>query len=133
MIREITRKDISTVNQWLIGWRMNKLPEEMYPDTGLIMLDDETGEEIYAGFVWCPSTSKLAQVGFITRNPFYRKRNKIEQTSLSFIRHLLLYTKQLGYDYVATWAENTHLVKDFKDLGFTEASNRVSELIAKIE
>lgn len=130
--RETNHQDIRTVNQWLKGWGMYEIAEELYPPTGIIMQDESTGEGIYTGFVW-KTESKLFPVGFITRNPNYKKTDKNEQTTETFIRQLLLYARDLGCSHIVTWTENQSLVKCFKEkFGFTEASNRTSELIAKI-
>lgn len=131
--RTILPEDITKANDWLEYQRLNRIPEEMYPDTGIIMQDENTGEGIYIGFVWM-TNSKLAQVGFIARNKQYIKTNKNEQGLNTFIHQLLLYAKNdLGYDYIATWTQDSNLINCFKEFGFTEASNRTSELIAKIE
>lgn len=124
-------EDITMVNDWLEAHKLNRIDEEMYPETGIVMQDEDTGESIIAGFVW-KTNSKLYQVGFITRNPHYKKSNPHEQTLEIFVRQLLLYAKDEGCKYVATWTENKNLVQCFKDIGFSEASNRTSELIAKI-
>ena len=125
-------EDIDTVNDWLVKRKMHRIANELYPPTGIIMQDEETGEGIYAGFVW-RTDSKLFPVGFITKNPDYKKTKRDEQTTEIFIRQLLLLARDMGCTHVVTWTENPSLVKCFKeDLGFTEASNRTSELIAKI-
>ena len=129
-LRFVEPKDLPNINDWLIGWKLNPLPLGMYPTTGLIVYNEEDGGEIYSGFVFM-SNSKMAQVGFITRNPFYKKKiNK--QVRKEFIISLNSYAKELGYEYVISWAENKFLIKDFKELGFMESSNRVSELIIKL-
>lgn len=131
--RTILQEDITKANDWLEYQGLNRIPEQMYPDTGVIMQDESTGDGIYIGFVW-KTNSKLAQVGFIARNTQYKKTNKSEQSLKVFIHQLLLYaTKDLGYSYIATWSQDSNLVNCFKEFGFTEASNRTSELIAKIE
>lgn len=131
--RTILPEDITKANDWLEYQKLNRIPEEMYPATGIIMQDENTGEGIYIGFVWM-TNSKLAQVGFIARNKQYIKTNKNEQGLKTFIHQLLLYAKNdLGYDYIATWTQDSNLINCFKGFGFTEASNRTSELIAKIE
>lgn len=131
--RTILSEDIIKANDWLENQGLYRIPEEMYPDTGIIMQDEDTGEGIYVGFVW-KTNSKLAQVGFIARNKKYNKVNKNEQSLKTFIHQLLLYAKNdLGYDYIATWTQDSNLINCFKEFGFTEASNRTSELIAKIE
>lgn len=125
-------EDIQTVNDWLEGWKMHRLSDELFPPTGIIMQDEVSGEGVYAGYVW-KTESKLYPVGFITRNPKYRKSNKAEQTDEIFIRQLLLFARDLGCTHIITWAETPTLVKCFKEkFGFTETSNKTSELIAKI-
>lgn len=132
MFRTTDTEDINTVNDWLQGWGMHRIEEGMYPPTGVMMHDEETGEGIYAGFIW-ETKSKLFPVGFITRNPNYKKKDKNKQNTETFVRQLLLYARDLGAEYITTWTENQSLVKCFKDdFGFTEASNKTSELIAKI-
>lgn len=130
--RTILPEDIIKANDWLEYQGLHRIPEDMYPDTGIIMQDENTGEGIYIGFVW-KTNSKLAQLGFISRNTQYKKTNKAEQTLDIFIHQLLLYGKELGYEYLITWSENQSLVNSFKSFGFQEASNKVSELIIQIK
>ena len=103
----------------------------MYPDTGLVLYNEEDDRPIYAGFVW-KSNSKMAQIGFITRNPFYKIKLP-KDTRKEFLKALIDYCKELGFEYLITWAENPLLVKDFKEIGLVESSNQCTELIAKIQ
>ena len=128
--RKLEDGDIDMVNSWLVGWKLNPLPKGMYPETGLILYNDEDDESIYAGFVW-KSNSKMAQIGFITRNPEYKVKLP-KDTRKEFLKALIDYCKEMGFEYLITWAENPLLVKDFKEIGLVETSNRCSELIAKI-
>lgn len=118
--------DAEMANQWLEGWKYNPLPVEMYPDKGLVLLNSEN-DPVYVGFVWT-SNSGLAQLGFITRNPF-NKTKLPKNTRKEFLQSLKEYAQSLGYPYVITWTENKFLVDDFKELGFRETSNKCSELI----
>lgn len=118
--------DAVIANEWLIGWNFNPLPIELYPSTGLAMLTND-GEPIYVGFVWT-SNSGMAQIGFVTRNPF-NKIKLAKDTRKDFLNQLKEYAHSLGYPYVITWTENKNLVGDFKDLGFRETSDKCSELI----
>ena len=129
--RLLEEGDIDDVNSWLEGWNKPKIFNGMYPDTGLVLYNTENEEPIYAGFVW-KSNSKMAQIGFITRNPF----NKVKlpkDTRKEFLKALIDYCKEMGFEYLITWAENPLLVKDFKEIGLVESSNRCTELIAKIQ
>ena len=128
--RKLEDGDIDMVNSWLVCWKLNPLPKGMYPETGLILYNDEDDESIYAGFVW-KSNSKMAQIGFITRNPKYKVKLP-KDTRKEFLKALIDYCKEMGFEYLITWAENPLLVKDFKEIGLVETSNRCSELIAKI-
>lgn len=118
--------DAEIANQWLEGWKYNPLPVEMYPDKGLVLLDSKENA-VYVGFVWT-SNSGLAQLGFITRNPF-NKTKLPKNIRKEFLQSLKDYAISLGYPYVITWTENKFLVDDFKELGFRETSNKCSELI----
>lgn len=118
--------DAEMANEWLGGWKYNPMPIELYPSTGLVMFAED-GNPIYVGFVWT-SNSGMAQLGFITRNPFYK--NKLpKDTRKDFLLRLKKYAHSLGYPYVITWTENKNLISDFIDLGLRETSNSVSELI----
>ena len=128
--RLLEEGDIDNVNSWLQGWKLHALPKGMYPDTGLILYNTENEEPIYAGFVW-KSNSKMAQIGFITRNPFYKTKLP-KDTRKEFLKALIDYCKEMGFEYLITWAENPLLVKDFKEIGLVESSDNCSELIAKI-
>lgn len=129
--RQLEEGDIDNVNSWLQGWKLNQLPKGMYPNTGLILYNEKDDQSIYAGFVW-KSNSKMAQIGFITRNPFYKVKLP-KDTRKEFLKALIDYCKELGFEYLITWAENPLLVKDFKEIGLVESSNQCSELIAKIQ
>lgn len=118
--------DAEMANEWLGGWKFNPLPIELYPSTGLVMSSDD-GNSIYVGFVWT-SNSGMAQIGFVTRNPFYKAKLP-KETRKQFLHELKEYAHSLGYPYVITWTENKNLIGDFVDLGFRETSNKVSELI----
>ena len=129
--RLLEEGDIDNVNSWLEGWNKPKIFNGMYPDTGLVLYNTENEEPIYAGFVW-KSNSKMAQIGFITRNPF----NKVKlpkDTRKEFLKALIDYCKEMGFEYLITWAANPLLVKDFKEIGLVESNNHCSELIAKIQ
>lgn len=129
--RYLEERDCPTVNEWLKGWKLNELPLAMYPTTGLVLFDQHTHTPIYAGFVWT-SNSKLAQIGFITRNPFFKTKLP-QNTRQNFLKELMEYAKDLGYDYIITWAENPLLINDFKGLGMVESSEKCSELIVNIK
>lgn len=129
--RQLEEGDVDNVNSWLQGWKLNPLPKGMYPNTGLVLYNEEDNHPIYAGFVW-KSNSKMAQIGFITRNPKYKVKLP-KDTRKEFLKALIGYCKEMGFEYLITWAENPLLVKDFKEIGLIETSNRCSELIAKIQ
>lgn len=128
--RQLEKGDIDNVNSWLEGWKLNPLPKGMYPNTGLVLYNEEDDQPIYAGFVW-KSNSRMAQIGFITRNPFYKAKLPRDARK-EFLKALIDYCKELGFEYIITWAENPLLVKDFKEIGLAESSNHCTELIGKI-
>lgn len=123
--RELQNGDAEMANEWLSGWRYNPMPIQMYPDSGLVLVNSKN-IPVYVGFVW-KSNSSLAQLGFITRNPNVKKLPK--DTRKDFLQQLKDYAHSLGFEFVITWTENKFLVNDFVELGFRETSNKVSELI----
>lgn len=129
-IRKTCPDDITKAGEWLKGWKLTPIEAGMYPETGLVLYDVETEADVYMGFVWL-SNSSLAQIGFVTRNPFYKVKLP-KNTRKEFLTELILYAKELGKDYVITWTENEGLIKDFKEIGLKESSNRCSELLEKI-
>ena len=128
--RTIFSEDIPIVNNWLYEWGLNRLDENMYPNDGLIMEDDNKNS-IYAGFIWIPNSSNMAMIGFITRNPNYKKKLP-KGLRTKFVSKLIARCKELGKSIVITWTDNPFLVADFKEIGLIETSNNCSELIAKI-
>ena len=128
---ENIKESIDTTNEWLIGWKKNRIDPDLFPTSGLIMEDTETGEEVFIGYTWF-SNSKLAQIGFITRNPNYSKQKLAKQNKESFIRELISYCYKNGYNHIITWTDHPILIHDFKKIGFTETSDKTSELIIKI-
>ncbi|MDR2207177.1 MAG: hypothetical protein LBE36_13595 [Flavobacteriaceae bacterium] len=129
--RWLNAGDAEMVNDWLKGWKKNSLDVGMYPETGLVLFNQTDETPVYAGFVWIPNTSNMAMIGFVTRNPFYKKKLP-KNTREKFLNMLIWLCKELGKEYVITWTDNQALVSDFKKLGLTETSNKCSELLAKI-
>ena len=128
--RHIKEEDFENIEKWLKFWKPNDIfIRDMYPSTGLVIYDSYTNTDLYVGFVWL-SNSKLAQIGFIVRNPYTKIKNK--QTLELLINGLFLYAKELGYDYVISEAESEHLKNVFESLGMINTSNGVSEYIIKI-
>ena len=128
--RHIKEEDFENIEKWLKFWKPNDIfIRDMYPSTGLVIYDSYTNTDLYAGFLWL-SNSKLAQIGFIVRNPYTKIKNK--QTLELLINGLFLYAKELGYDYVISEAESEHLKNVFESLAMINTSNGVSEYIIKI-
>ena len=128
--KHIKEEDFENIEKWLKFWKPNDIfIRDMYPSTGLVIYDSYTNTDLYAGFLWL-SNSKLAQIGFIVRNPYTKIKNK--QTLELLINGLFLYAKELGYDYVISEAESEHLKNVFESLGMIKTSSGVSEYIIKI-
>ena len=128
--RHIKEEDFENIEKWLKFWKPNDIfIREMYPSTGLVIYDSYTNTDLYVGFVWL-TNSKLAPIGFTVRNPYTKIKNK--QTLELLINGLFLYAKELGYDYVISWAESEHLKNVFESLGMIKTSSGVSEYIIKI-
>ena len=128
--RHIKEEDFENIEKWLKFWKPNDIfIRDMYPSTGLVIYDSYTNTDLYVGFLWL-SNSKLAQIGFIVRNPYTKIKNK--QTLELLINGLFLYAKELGYDYVISEAESEHLKNAFESLGMIKTSSGVSEYIIKI-
>ena len=122
--RPLENGDAEMANEWLKSWGLNPLPLTMYPDTGVVFENDDS--EIFVGFIWT-SNSCMAQIGFITRNP--NVKNIPKGTRKEFVRELIITCRDMGYKHISTWTDNKFLIKDMKELGMTETSNKCSELI----
>lgn len=129
--RYLDEGDIEMARVWLEGWKLVPIEKGMYPDKGLVLFNKEDKQPIYIGFIWT-SNSEMFMIGFVTRNPFYKVKLP-KGVRKEFLLELIRYGEQLGYNYVATWAENQNLVNDFKEIGLRETSNKCSELIAKLK
>lgn len=123
--RPLESGDAHLANQWLEGWGLNPLPLGMYPDTGLV-LTDEDAQEVFIAFIW-KSNSDMMQIGFVTRNPNYKKIPK--DTRFLFMKEVVKTCYDMGAKHLATWTNNPFLKADFKKIGFTETANDVSEFI----
>lgn len=132
--RLFTQDDFHLIESWLKYWfPKGEFTKDIYPDTGIFTIDRNTKEPIYVGFVWCPKTSKMAQLGFIIRNPNYKiPKSESKQTLKTHLLNLISYAKELGYEYVMTWTASQTLKEGFKEVGMLETSSSVSEFIVKI-
>ena len=128
--RHIKEEDFENIEKWLKFWKPNDIfIRDMYPSTGLVIYDSYTNTDLYVGFLWL-TNSKLAQIGFIVRNPYTKIKNK--QTLELLINGLFLYAKELGYEYIMTWAESSSIKKACESLEMIKTSDKVSEYIIKI-
>lgn len=122
--RALEKGDAELANHWLEGWGLQPLPLTMYPDTGVVLCNEE--QPVFIGFIWV-SNSKMMQIGFITRNPFVRKLPK--NTRKNFLQELIVECRKMGAEHIITWTDNPILVQDFRDRGFTQTSDKCRELI----
>lgn len=128
-VKPISREEaVRLSNEWLKEWNLNPIDEGMHSEHPLALYN-ENNKLMYIGYVWL-SDSEMAMIGFISRNK--KVKSEIPNVRKLFIQELVGYAKLLGYKYVATWAQDTGLKSDFRELGFTETSNKVSEFFAHI-
>ncbi|MDY3326695.1 hypothetical protein PG299_02565 [Riemerella anatipestifer] len=123
--RPLQSGDANLANEWLEGWGFNPLPIGMYPDTGLVLVYSKE-QEVFIAFIW-KSNSDMMQIGFVTRNPKYKKLPR--DTRFVFMKEVVKTCYDMGAKHLATWTNNPFLKEDFKKIGFTETANNVSEFI----
>lgn len=125
--RPITELDIDKAYTWQQEWGVTPIEKKLYPKKGLMLYYGD--KESMLGFLWS-NDSAMAKIGFITRNPSVKQLPK--QTKEILIRSLIDYAKELGYEYIGGWVADSFLKQAFRDIGFAETSNNVSEFLAKI-
>lgn len=128
IIRKVVEEDFSMIEQWQLDWNQYPRQRNMYPTTGYIVESD--GVPLYCGFIW-KSDSAMAMIGFITRNPKAKVKDK--QTLKRFIHDLYLRCYEMGFTMVATWAQSPFLKKEFRELGMTETSETCSEFFINLK
>lgn len=128
-LRLIDDYDYVEIAKWLKQWKQEIMPQEFYPETGLMLYDTKTNEGVYCGYVWV-TNSKAYPIGCTTRNPFYKSKKLDKQTLQNFILALTSYAKDLGAKHIMTWAESEILKENFRQIGMAETSNKCSEFKA---
>ena len=71
----IDRSEAILLSQkWISQWGKVPIKEGMYGNIA-VAIENEDGEIMYVGFIW-ESPTEMAMIGFITRNPKVRSKEK---------------------------------------------------------
>lgn len=102
-IRKATEEDLKTVNQWSLGWKMERLQDWWLPEENFI-IDNIIFASLYK------TDSKLAYMENVISNPTCP--TEIRKIALGKLGpHIFDYCRQLGFKAVMGWTSNTSVAK----------------------
>jgi hypothetical protein len=128
LVRYLIESDYELLCQWWKSWRWQAPPRDFLPEGGLGgMLVEKNGIPIVAGFIYF-TNSAVAWNEFIISNFDYKYKDRKEAIKI-LIFELTELAKRNGSKYVYTVVKNQNLKKAYQELGFSNGSVKVDEMV----
>lgn len=116
MIRPFKKEDISTINEWEMGWELNTSSIDHYPETGFIV------EGVCAGFLYKTDSSICFIDGYIS-NPKSDKKER--KKALDLITRALLWSAKENFSTCVVYTQNPSIRNRFLDNDFKPKGNHL--------
>lgn len=127
-VRFLKEDDYEVLCQWWKAFRFPAPPRDFLPEngTGGIMVQKD-GVNIVAGFVYF-TNSAIAWSEFIISNFDYKDKDRKEAIKI-LIYELNELSKSKGSKYVYTVVKNQNLKKIYQEMGYSNGSVKVDEMV----
>jgi len=127
-VRFLKEDDYEVLCQWWKAWRWTAPPRDFLPEngTGGIMVQKD-GVNIVAGFVYF-TNSAIAWSEFIISNFDYKDKDRKEAIKI-LIYELNELSKSKGSKYIYTVVKNQNLKKMYQEMGYSNGSVKVDEMV----
>lgn len=129
--RNLTESDYDTLVEWWKKMRFPVPPRDFLPNNGLdgIMIYNDEGDEICAGFIYETSAKSLAWIEYIVSNFDFKDREVRKKAIPLLIQCLVDISNQMGKKYIYTNLKNEHLINHFDKCGFVKGSGGTTEMV----
>ena len=127
-VRYLIESDYDMLCRWWKNWRWTSPPRDFLPENGCGgLLVEKNGIPIVAGFVYF-TNSAVAWNEFIVSNFDYKDKDRKEAIKI-LIFELTELAKRNGSKYVYTVVKNQNLKKAYQEVGFSNGSVKVDEMV----
>jgi hypothetical protein len=127
-VRFLKEDDYEVLCQWWKAWRWTAPPRDFLPENGMGgLMVEKSGIPIVAGFVYF-TNSAVAWSEFIISNFDYKDKDRKEAIKILIIE-LAELAKRNGSKYIYTVVKNQNLKKAYQEIGFTDGSVKVDEMV----
>lgn len=129
--RKLTEEDYKTLCKWWADNRFPIPPQDALPVNGTsgVMVYDEQGNEICAGFIFDTSAKSLCWIEYIVAN-FEIKDKGLRKEAIRFLINVLIQAaKKMGKTNLFTSLKNESLINHFKACGFIAGQQNTVEMI----
>jgi hypothetical protein len=128
-IRYLKEEDYETLCGWWKSWRWTPPEKDFLPEngTGGFMVSKD-GIDIVAGFVYF-TNSKVCWSEFIISNFEYKDKENRKEAFKILIHEINELAYYKGYKYIYTVVKNKSLENLYKEMGFSNGSIKVNEMI----
>lgn len=130
-VRFLNEGDYEVLCGWWKAWRWSAPPRDFLPENGCggLMVEKE-GVLVVAGFLYF-TNSAVAWSEFIVSNFEYKDKDRKEAIRI-LIYELGRMAKEKGSKYVYTVVKNQNLKNAYREMGFSEGSVKVDEMVMKL-
>lgn len=127
--RNLTEDDYNTLVEWWKQWRWTPPPRDFLPQngTGGYMIEIN-GIPVVAGFLYL-TNSTVAWNEFIVSNFEYKDKENRKEAIRILIHELTEAARQCGAKYVYTVVKNSSLQSLYEEMGFSNGSVKVNEMV----
>jgi hypothetical protein len=127
-VRFLKEEDYDVLCGWWRSWRWTAPPRDFLPEngTGGIMVHKD-GINIVAGFIYF-TNSKICWSEFIVSNFDYKDKDRKEAIKI-LIHEVNEMAKSKGFKYIYTVVKNKNLEEIYKEMGFSNGSVKVNEMV----
>ena len=127
-VRYLIESDYEMLCQWWKNWRFPAPQRDFLPENGCGgLLVKKNGIPIVAGFIYF-TNSAVAWNEFIVSNFDYKDKDRKEAIKI-LIFELTDLAKRNGSKYVYTVVKNQNLKKAYQEIGFSNGSVKVDEMV----
>ena len=129
--RKLKEEDYDLLVSWWKQWRWTAPPRDFLPQngTGGVMIEKD-GKQVVAGFIYL-TNSAVAWSEFIISNFDYKESDRHEAIKF-LISELSRISQDCGAKYVYTVVKNQSLQKLYQEIGYTNGSQKVTEMFLKL-
>lgn len=128
-VRFLNENDYDDLCGWWKAWRWTAPPRDFLPENGTGgFIVEKDGINVVAGFMYF-TNSAIAWSEFIVSNFDFKDKDQRKEAIKILIYELNELAKRKGSKYIYTVVKNKNLEEIYKEMGFSNGSVKVNEMV----